>query len=93
MCFGNWAELLQRYNKGITPKLCQKIINYIDVSLNMSDINADTINELMGLKQNIEGWSRFNEYADDRRIGIVSVIDDNGMGYNNVPYITQNPSY
>ena len=91
MCFGYWVELLQRYNRGITPKLCQKIINYIDVSINMGDINADTIQELMGIKENIEGWSRFNEYADNRRIGTVSVVDGNYLGYNNMPYITQNP--
>lgn len=91
MCFGYWVELIQRYNRGITPKICQKIMNYIDISINYGEMNGVTINELMGLRENVEGWSRFNEYADNRRIGVVSVVDPNSLGYNNMQYIAQDP--
>lgn len=37
MCFGYWVELLQRYSRGITPRIAQKVINYIDRSINDSD--------------------------------------------------------
>ena len=78
MCFGYWVELIQKYNKGITPKIAQKIIDYLDRSIHDSDgMNANIINELLGLRNYVEGWSRFNEYGDIYR------INNNGyIGYN-----------
>lgn len=78
MCFGYWVELIQKYNKGITPKIAHKIIDYLDRSIHDSDgMNANIINELLGLRNYVEGWSRFNEYGDIYR------INNNGyIGYN-----------
>lgn len=64
MCFGYWMELLQKYNRGITPKIATKIINYVDRSIDNDDLNAKVINDLLGLREKIEGWNRFNEYND-----------------------------
>lgn len=82
MCFGYWVELIQKYSKGITPRIAQKIINYIDRSVNDTDgINGNTINELLGVRDYVENWSRYNEYGDIRRIN--SAI---GTNYNNYQY-------
>lgn len=82
MCFGFWVELVQKYNKGITPKIAQKIIDYIDRSVHDSDgMNANVINDLLGLRNYVEGWSRYNEYGDIYRIN-----NTNGIGYNNYQY-------
>lgn len=88
MCFGYWVELLQRYSRGITPRIAQKVINYIDRSINDSDnLNSAAINDLLGLRDSMEGWSRFNEYGDNRRIGIIDVTNYNYQYNNNYPYL------
>lgn len=87
MCYGNWIELLQKYNRGITVRIAQKVINYIDRSINESAENAAVINDLLGLRENVESWGRFNEYSDNRRIGTISVNAPSiGYGYNNNSY-------
>ena len=89
MCFGYWVELIQKYNKGITPKIAQKIIDYLDRSIHDSDgMNANIINELLGLRNYVEGWSRFNEYGDIYRINNNGYIGYNYNQYNyNYPYL------
>lgn len=89
MCFGNWVELLQRYNRGITVRIAQKVINYIDRSVNEFSENAAVINDLLGIRQNVESWGRFNEYSDNRRIGTVTVnaIGTNSNYYNSGYYL------
>ena len=88
MCFGYWIELLKRYSRGITPRIAQKVINYIDRSINDNDkLNSIAINDLLGLKQNVEGWSRYNEYADNRRIGVVNVNNNYSQYYTDNYYL------
>ena len=64
MCFGDWIGLLQKYNRGITPHIANKVVKYIDRSINEMDLTAGTITSILELKENIEGWSKYNEYAD-----------------------------
>lgn len=89
MCFGYWVELIQKYNKGITPRIAQKIIDYIDRSVHDSDgMNANTINELLGVRNYVENWSRYNEYGDICRINNTAGIGYNYNQYNyNYPYL------
>ena len=88
MCFGYWVELLQKYNRGITLNIAKKVINYIDRSINDSDnLNSAAINDLMGLRQNIEGWGMYNEYGDTRRIGIINVNNNYGQYNTGYPYL------
>jgi hypothetical protein len=84
MCFGNWVELLQRYNKGITIRIAQKVMNYIDRSVNDEKLNNSVIQELLGTRDYVESWGRYNEYADNRRIGIININD---QYYNNMQYL------
>lgn len=87
MCFGYWVELLKRYPRGITLNIAKKVINYINISINDSSLSTNATNELLGLKENIEGWGRYNEYADNRRIGIVDVTNYNNQYNNYYPYL------
>lgn len=88
MCFGYWVELLQKYNRGITLNIAKKVINYIDRSINNADnLNESTINELFRLKNNIEGWGMYNEYADSRRIGTIDITNYNNQYNNYYPYL------
>lgn len=77
MCFGYWVDLLRIYNRGITVRIAQKIINYINRSIYDSEANQTIISNMMALRDEVEGWSRYNEYADNRRVGIITV----GGGY------------
>lgn len=87
MCFGYWIELLQRYNRGITPRIGQKVINYINRSINEESENSLVINDLLQIRENVKGWERFNEYGDNRRIGIVNVNNYNYQYGNNQQYL------
>ena len=88
MCFGYWVELLQKYNRGITLNIARKVINYIDRSINDNDnLNSAAINDLMGLRENIEGWGRYNEYGDTRRIGVIDVNNNYNQYYTGYPYL------
>lgn len=81
MCFGYWIELLQKYNRGITLKIAQKVVNYIYRSINDQQTNGNTINELLSVRDYVEGWSRYNEYGS-----IYNINNRNGIGYNNNQY-------
>lgn len=73
-CFGFWVDLVQKYNKGITKKIAYKILNYIDHSINNLSIDAKTMSQMLELQENLEGWSKYNIYGDDRRIGIINNV-------------------
>ena len=89
MCFGYWVELLLKYSKGITPRIAQKVIDYIDRSVNdYSGMNGNVINDLLQIRQYVEGWSRYNEYGDICRINNTGYIGNNNNQYNyNYPYL------
>jgi len=74
MCFGYWIELLGRYNKGITIDIAQKIIIFIQQSIEFENryIESDMTNNLLEVRDNVIEWSEYNDYADHMRInGVV----------------------
>ena len=71
MCFGFWQELLQKYNQCITIEIANKVISFIQRSLEVQDLGIDFTNNLLQLRNNILGWSEYNEYADHLRISSV----------------------
>jgi len=73
MCFGYWTELLEKYNKGITIEIAQKVITYIQRSIEVETNDIDFTNNLLKLRDNILGWSELNEqYGDHLRISTFS---------------------
>ena len=72
MCFGYWQELLMKYNKGITINIANKVINFIQISIEVEKNNIDFTNNLLKLREDVKGWSMYNEYGDNMRInGVV----------------------
>ena len=71
MCFGFWQELLEKYNQGITIEIANKVITFIQKSLEIQGLGVDFTNNLLQLRENILGWSEYNEYSDHLRISSV----------------------
>lgn len=71
MCFGFWQELLQKYNQGITIEIANKVIMFIQKSLEVQDLGIDFTNNLLQLRENILGWSEYNEYGDHLHISSI----------------------
>lgn len=91
MCFGDWASLLRTYHKGITPMLAKKIMHFIQVSID-ADKSSETklLYNLLEFRDELEGWSRYNEYSDNLRIGAIGYAGNYpGIGYSNTAYIEQ----
>lgn len=87
MTTGNWLELLQRYNKGITMKIAEKVSNFINESINNSEENSQIITELLTVRDYAESWGRYNEYGDNRQ-SYINVGDSNQYNYG-VSYLEQ----
>lgn len=86
MTTGNWLELLQRYNKGITLRIAEKVSNFINESINNEPTNSQVLKELLSVKEYAESWGRYNEYGDNRK----SIISSDNVQYNyNMPYLEQ----
>ena len=86
MTTGNWLDLLQRYNKGITLRIAEKVSNFINESINNDSSNSQVLKELLAVRDYAESWGRYNEYSDNRK----SIISDNSNQYNyNMPYLEQ----
>lgn len=71
-CFGFWMELLVKYNRGITLNIANKVINFLQASLeSIKGIADNTIyaNTLLSLRDNVYNWSVYNQYIDNPRIG------------------------
>ena len=78
MCFGFWQELLMKYNKGITPEIANKVNMFIQRSLEVYNQNEDFTNNLLALRQNILGWSEWNQYGQQMQIsGITYDMEEN----------------
>ena len=58
MCFGNWMEFLQRYNKGITIEIARKIIYYLEQAIQEGGTND---NNLLTLRDAVKDWSYLNQ--------------------------------
>ncbi len=70
-CFGFWIELLYKYNKGITIDIANKVMNFLQKSLEVEKLgtNNEYVNSLLRLRDDIYNWSVYNQYADRARIG------------------------
>lgn len=71
-CFGFWMELLVKYNRGITLNIANKVINFLQASIeSIKGIADNTVyaNTLLSLRDNVYNWSIYNQYIDNPRIG------------------------
>lgn len=71
-CFGFWMELLIKYNRGITINIANKVINFLQASIESIRGIADNTayaNTLLSLRDNVYNWSIYNQYIDNPRIG------------------------
>lgn len=71
-CFGFWMELLIKYNRGITINIANKVINFLQASIESVRGIADNTayaNTLLSLRDNVYNWSIYNQYIDNPRIG------------------------
>lgn len=66
MCFGFWQELLGKYNKGITQDIANKVLMFIQKSIEVEQNNIDFTSNLLQLRDNILEWSGYNEHFGDR---------------------------
>ena len=56
MVIGRWYEFLEKYNRGITPQIANKVIRYINTALNTE---KSTDAGLLKLRDNIYDWSQY----------------------------------
>jgi hypothetical protein len=70
MCFGYWIELLRKYNKGITIDIAQKVVVFIQRSIEYEQhyIGDSNINTLLAIGEDVTKWSQYNEYGDTMKI-------------------------
>lgn len=63
MCFGFWTVFLNEHRMGITPGIAKKIYFFIKKSLEFDDSSTELNKELIGLRDEMKGWSEYNEYS------------------------------
>lgn len=81
--FGKWVELLQTYNKGITPEICVKILYYIRTA---NENSSSSDNNLLAVADTIKNWSEvtygsvinYNDIPTD-----TDIAWDNSGGFRN----------
>lgn len=71
MCFGYWTIFLKEHSRGITPGIAKKIFFFLKKSIELEDNSSDLNAQLIGLRDEIKGWSEYNEYCG------VCDLDDN----------------
>ena len=72
MCFGFWQELLLKYRQGITQEIANKVITFVQRSIEVEELDSDFTNNLLQLRDNVLGWSDYNEqFGDHLRIGTI----------------------
>lgn len=59
MVFGNWFNLLEKYNRGITKEIALKIIYYLDQAIENDNKTND--NDILTLRDKVMNWSINNE--------------------------------
>lgn len=67
MCFGFWFDLLKKYNRGITINIAQKIIYFVQRSIEFEqegNYDNDISNSMLKVRDHVIGWSNYNEYSD-----------------------------
>jgi hypothetical protein len=67
MCFGNWIEFLERYNKGITLEIAYKILFYIKRALK-DGVSNDA--GLLNIREQILNWSGLNGNVSISELGL-----------------------
>lgn len=55
---GNWWNLLETYNKGLTMDIAFKILFYLKRAINNGDVSED--GELLNVRDKIESWIKYN---------------------------------
>lgn len=55
--FGKWTELIRKYQNGITPEICTKLLYYIRLA---NRDNGSSDNDLLVLENEIQNWSERN---------------------------------
>lgn len=65
MCFGFWMEFIRIFNRGISTDIANKIIYYINDSLEYKNSNYEMIpdNDLLTVRKFVLDWSQYNEYS------------------------------
>lgn len=59
MIFGNWYELLRKYNQGITKEIGYKVIYYLNEAIDKGDLAND--NHILDIRESILNWSTYND--------------------------------
>lgn len=57
MCFGNWVEFLDRYNKGLTQDVAFKILFYIKRAIEKGESDDGG---LLDIREKILNWNQYN---------------------------------
>ena len=74
MTYGKWWELLYRYRYGITIDIANRIIWYINKTVNTDDPYKDF---WVQLRKDVKDWSGYNVYATDPGVGSnIGIIPD-----------------
>lgn len=73
MCFGYWQELILKYKRGITVEFANKLADFISRSIEYGKIDSQLTKQYLELREEAEGWSRYNEYGDMRKISTITV--------------------
>lgn len=60
MCFGDWKSFIKEYSDGITIDIANKIIKYINRSV---EVGKSTDADLLKLRDELIDWSKYNEYV------------------------------
>jgi len=58
MCFGNWMEFLKEYKYGISIDIANKVIEYLELSM---DIDKTYDSGILDLVDKLKDWSVYNE--------------------------------
>lgn len=80
MTFGKWWDLLYRYRYGISIDIANKIISYINKTINREDPYMDF---WIQLRKDVKDWSGLNEYGMDPGVdNSIGIIPDTLMDLN-----------
>lgn len=73
MCFGYWIDLLKKYNRGITINIAEKVIIFLQKSIEFEEgyIENNMTNNLLEVRDQVMNWSEYNEYGDNMLISSV----------------------
>jgi hypothetical protein len=84
MCFGFWMDFIRIFNRGISTDIANKIIYYINGSLEYKDSKYEMIpdNDLLTVRKYVLDWSKYNEYSSSLSTNQF-ITDTNYNSYSN----------